>query len=285
MNEEKIDALVLLGDTPYIDTTDLDVQRKRYREFAAVPAFANLVAHTPVYSTWDDHDFGRNDTDGNLPGKENSRQAFCENRPNPSYGEHNQGIYTKFTVGPVEVFLLDTRWFARTEISKNNVPTLLGAQQWEWLERSLNESTAPFKILACGMIFNGSTRLGKTDHWGDYPTEYFRLLSILKRHVISGVTLVSGDIHWSRAIKHDTKSKIGYDLIEFITSPIHEKLIPAANASHDGDLFSVGEINSFLLLNASEKDGVQTLNMTITNASGESLYSQTVCSTEAVESN
>ena len=66
MNEEKIDALVLLGDTPYIDTTNLEVQQKRYQEFAAVPAFANLVAHTPVYSTWDDHDFGRNDTDGNL---------------------------------------------------------------------------------------------------------------------------------------------------------------------------------------------------------------------------
>ena len=66
----------LLGDTPYIDTTDLKVQRRRYREFSAeVPAFADLVAHTPVYGTWDDHDFGRNDTDGNLEGKANSRQS------------------------------------------------------------------------------------------------------------------------------------------------------------------------------------------------------------------
>ena len=272
MNEDGIDALVLLGDTPYIDTTDLAVQRKRYQEFAAVPAFANLVAHTPVYSTWDDHDFGRNNTDGNLEGKENSRQAFSENRPNPSFGENDQGIYTSFKQGPVEVFLLDARWFARTEISENNIPTLLGKQQWDWLERSLKASTAPFKILACGMIFNGATRPGKTDYWGNYPTEYYRLLSILKRHEISGVTLVSGDIHWSRVIQHDTKSKIGYDLIEFITSPIHEKLILVANAPHDGDLFSIGEVNSFLLLNATTNDEHQTLTMTITNASGEALY-------------
>ena len=275
MNEEKIDALVLLGDTPYIDTTDLAVQRKRYQEFSAVPAFANLVAHTPVYATWDDHDFGRNDTDGNLEGKENSRQAFSEYRPNPSVGENDQGIYTSFKQGPVEVFLLDARWFARTEISKNNIPTLLGDQQWKWLERSLNASTAPYKILACGMIFNGATRPGKTDHWGNYPTEYFRLLSIIKKHTVQGVVLVSGDIHWSRVIQHDTKKHIGYDLIECITSPIHEKLIPLANAKHEGDLFSVGEINSFLLVEATHNDEVKSLQMTITNAAGKNLFAYT----------
>ena len=275
MNESDIDALVLLGDTPYIDTTDLAVQRRRYKEFAAVPAFAKLVAHTPVYSTWDDHDFGRNDTDGNLEGKENSRQAFSEYRPNPTVGENNQGIYTKFKSGPVEVFLLDARWFARTEISKNGIPTLLGKQQWAWLEKSLKESTAPYKVLACGMIFNSATRPGKTDYWGDYPTEYFRLLSIIKKHTVQGVALVSGDIHWSRVIQHDTKKHIGYDLIEFITSPIHEKLIPLANATHEGDLFSVGEINSFLLVEATHNDEVNSLQMTITNAAGKNLFAYT----------
>ena len=276
MDESNIDALVLLGDTPYIDTTDLAIQRTRYQEFSAVPTFAKLVSHTPLYATWDDHDFGRNDTDGNLAGKENSRQAFSEYRPNPSVGENNQGIYTKFSIGPVEVFLLDARWFARTEVSDNKIPTLLGKQQWAWLEASLKQSTAPFKILACGMIFNGATRIGKTDHWGDYPTEYFRLLSIIKRNNIEGVTLVSGDIHWSRVIEHDTESKIGYDLVEFITSPIHERLIEAANAKHSGDLFSVGEINSFLLLEAIASDEQTTLTMTITNADGQKLFSKTM---------
>ena len=272
INNDAVDALVLLGDTPYIDTTDLEIQRRRYGEFAVVPAFAKLLAHTPLYCTWDDHDFGRNDTDGKLAGKENSRKAFSEYRPNPSVGENDNGIYTNFAQGPTEVFLLDARWFARTEISENNIPTLLGKQQWDWLERSLKASTSPYKILACGMIFNGATRPGKTDHWGNYPTEYVRLLSIIRRHAISGVVLVSGDIHWSRVIQHDTKSKIGYDLIEFITSPIHEKLIPAANAHHDGDLFSVGEVNSYLLLDASSEEGMKNLSMKLRNASGETLY-------------
>ncbi len=92
-------AVVLLGDTPYIDSTALDVQRTRYGEFAAVPDFADLLRNRPLYATWDDHDFGANDTDGRLPGKANARRAFIEYHANPSYGDGNQGIYTKFRRG------------------------------------------------------------------------------------------------------------------------------------------------------------------------------------------
>lgn len=272
IDKDNATAMVLLGDTPYIDTTDLTIQRERYQAFSAVPAFANLVSHTPLYCTWDDHDFGRNDTDGNLQGKENSRKAFSEYRPNPSIGEYGQGIYTSFRQGPVEVFLLDTRWFARTEKSKNDYPTLLGKQQWQWLERSLKASKAPYKVLACGMIFNTATRPGKTDYWGGYPTEYYRLLSVIKSTKATGVVLVSGDIHWSRVVRHDTSNAIGYDLHEFITSPIHERLIAAADAPHTGLVFSIGEPNSFLLLEGKSENEKQTLSMSLKNASGNILY-------------
>jgi len=92
-------AVVLLGDTPYIDSTELAVQRQRYGEFAAVEEFRQLVRNRSLYGTWDDHDFGRNDTDGNVPGKERSRQAFIEYRAKPSYGDGTTGIYTSFRRG------------------------------------------------------------------------------------------------------------------------------------------------------------------------------------------
>ena len=264
-------ALVLLGDTPYIDTTDLARQRSRYREFGRVPAFAELVGHTPLYSTWDDHDFGRNDTDGNLKGKENSRQAVMEHRPNPGFGEAGEGIFTSFRQGPVEVFLLDARWFARTE-GEGNDPTLLGRRQWAWLERSLAASTAPFRILACGMVFNGSVRPFKTDCWGAYPREYERLVDLIGRVGDEGVVLVSGDVHWSRVMRHDTGARLGHDLMEFVTSPIHEKLIAAANPPHRGLVFSVGEINSFLEIDAAVEDGTASMSLRIRNASGDDLH-------------
>ena len=266
IDADEATAIVLLGDTPYIDTTDLETQRARYRAFASVPAFASLVSHTPLYSTWDDHDFGKNDTDGNLPGKENSRQAFREYRPNPSFGENEQGIYTSFRQGPVEVFLLDARWFAGTEETR----TLLGAQQWAWLERSLRDATAPYKVLACGMVFNGSVRPGKTDCWGRYPNEYQKLLDTIIRAGATGVVLVSGDVHWSRVIRHDTKARIGYDLVEWTTSPVHERLIAIANMPHPGLRFSKGVPNTFLLIEGSGKQ----LTLSLRTADGETVYQQ-----------
>ena len=259
------DALVLLGDTPYIDTTELKTQRRRYREFAAFPPFAKLAAHIPVYATWDDHDFGRNDTDGRLEGKENSRRAFIEYRPNPTAGEDGKGIYTSFRQGPMEVFLLDTRWFARTEGEGLNW-TLLGKQQWAWLERSLKASDAPFKVLACGMVFNGSVRHGKHDCWGVYASEYVRLRTLIDG--IPGVVLVSGDVHWSRELEHnDTDDWL---LVEFVTSPVHEHLIAAANPDHPWVRWSRGEVNTFLVLDA----GPTTLRASFMNADGELLHSR-----------
>ena len=275
IDADEASALVLLGDTPYIDTTDLSRQRSRYREFARVPAFAELVAHTPLYSTWDDHDFGRNDTDGNLAGKENSRRAVMEHRPNPGCGEAGAGIYTSFRQGPVEVFLLDARWFARTE-GRDGDLTLLGRRQWAWLERSLAASTAPFRILACGMVFNGSVRPLKTDCWGAYPREYDRLIELIGRVGDEGVTLVSGDVHWSRVIRHDTAARLGHDLMEFVTSPIHEKLIAAANPPHPGLVFSAGEVNSFLVVDAEVGGDTASMTLRIRNAAGRDLHTTRV---------
>ena len=129
------EGLVLLGDTPYIDSVDLATARRKHREFLSIPELAAISRHMPVWGTWDDHDFGANDSDGRLKGKEHSRRAFVEYRANESYGDRDEGIYTKFRRGPVEVLLLDTRWFARTEPSPVDPqkPTLLGRRQWEWL--------------------------------------------------------------------------------------------------------------------------------------------------------
>jgi len=69
MAENDAEGLILLGDTPYIDSTSLEVQRARHREFLSIPELSEFGRSRPVWGTWDDHDFGRNDSDGNLPGK------------------------------------------------------------------------------------------------------------------------------------------------------------------------------------------------------------------------
>jgi alkaline phosphatase D len=286
-SDVKPDAVIMLGDTPYIDQTDLKTQRRRYREFAAVPAMGALLRSTPWYGTWDDHDFGRNDTDGRLAGKEKSRTAFIEYHANPSYGTGTEGVFTRFRRGGVEVFLLDTRYFAATESSPidSDRPTLLGSKQWHWLRESLKQSTAPFKVLACGMIWNGATRPNKQDHWMTYPHEREALFRFLGEAGISGVVLIGGDIHRSRVLRHKTEESVGYNLVEWITSPMHDGIIEKANAPHPSLLFDAGEPHSFLLLTADTTTEIPTLTGELQNATGETLYQVTLSADEMAGNN
>ena len=254
---EKPDAVVLLGDTPYIDKTELVHQRARYAAFASFEPMARVLRTTPWYATWDDHDFGRNDTDGRLAGQERSRQAFVEYHPPGPYGDGERGIYSSFRRGGVEVFLLDTRTFAATEPSPvmAHRASLLGAAQWRWLKERLATSTAPVKVLACGMIWNGSVRPGKLDHWGSYPHERDALFDFIGAQRIGGVVLVGGDIHRSRVIIHEARESAGYDLTELIVSPMHASVIEAANQPHPGLQKDMGEPQTFLTLDVEQLTG------------------------------
>jgi alkaline phosphatase D len=291
---EHPDALVLLGDTPYIDSTGLATQRERYLQFAQAPVFASLASKTPLYSVWDDHDFGANDTDGRLAGKTNSRRAFLESRPNPSYGEGAAGIYTSFRHGEVEVFLLDTRWFAATGQSKQDPTrqTLLGEAQWRWLEQGLSRSKAAFKIVACGMVWNGLVTPDKSDCWGRYPHEFERFVRLVGSTKSTGVVLVSGDVHRSRVVRHATAAMIGYDLTELVTSPLNGRVLAEFDVrekkadndgAKDGDrkdriaatvAFDRGEPMAFLLVDAeTPAPGQGTLTARFVNAAGERFHS------------
>jgi alkaline phosphatase D len=244
------EALVLLGDTPYIDSTDLEHQRRRYREFMEVDALATLLASTPTYNTWDDHDFGRNDTNGLLKGRENSRQAFIEYHAGPQFGLDGEGIFTSFRRGPVEVFLIDARWFAFRDdsVAAPGSKTLVGAAQWKWLTDGLEASEAPFKVLASGMIWNEATRPGKPDHWGSYAAERDALFRFIGDKQITGVVLVGGDIHRSRVVEHLTTESAGYPLTELISSPMANTIIETANAPHPGLKWDAGLMHTFLEL-------------------------------------
>ncbi len=270
-------AVVLLGDTPYIDSTDLAIQRRRYGEFAAVREFGDLLRSRPLYATWDDHDFGANDSDGRLAGKEDARRAFIEFHANPSYGDGREGVYTKFRMGGVEVFLLDTRYFARTGPSPiADGPTLLGVRQWAWLSEGLRESDAPFKLLASGLIWNGAVRPGKPDHWDSYPEEREAIFRFVGDERISGVVLVGGDVHRTRVLRYDTTDTVGYPLTELITSPMHDGVIQDANAPHPALVHDSGEPHAFLLATIDTTVDPPTLHASFQNAQGRELYALTL---------
>lgn len=256
-----VDGLVLLGDTPYLDTRDLNEARAKHRGFLEVPELAALGRHTPLWGTWDDHDFGGNDVDGRMEGKERTRQAFVEYRALDGFGEQGEGIYSSFRRGPIEVFLIDARWFARTaRIAEGDERwTLLGDRQWAWLERGLRASTATFKVLATGMIWDDKQN-SESDDWGAFPHERERLERFLGEAGISGVILMGGDIHVSRHLSYpSTAERVGYALDQLIVSPLHERTIPSLNVEHPDLVWSAVEPRVFLTLDADTTGDEATL--------------------------
>lgn len=245
-------ALVLLGDTPYIDLGTVAARRQRHREFFALPPIAAALRTIPTWTTWDDHDYAANDEFGAVKGSETARPVFVDWHAHAGYGDGQRGIYTRFRQGPIEVFLLDTRSFADGEPSllAPGQRTLLGKAQIEWLQRGLLASTAPFKVLACGMVWNAGVRPNKRDCWGNWQPERDALFRWLGAQGIDGVVLLSGDVHRSRVIVHPTRDLAGYDLPEFVTSPLAQNVIEANQVDVPGLVFDAGEPSSCLLLTA-----------------------------------
>ncbi len=273
MAAEKVDAVVLIGDTPYIDSTELAVQTRRHQEFAAVPEYQALLRSRPCWWTWDDHDFAGNDCSGLAVGKENSRLVFTRYRPQNGFGDGQEGIYTKFRYGPVEVFLLDARWFSMTAASYANPvkPTLLGEKQWQWLQAGLLASSAPFKLLACGMIWDDKENK-ELDDWGSYAHERKALEKFIGDNKIQGVMYVGGDIHASRVLKYPTQKTVGYDLVQFIASPIHGSTIASLNVYHPDLVRSAVEPHVFLVMEVDSTVTPPRLTAELVNKDGERVF-------------
>ena len=107
------DIMVWLGDNWYlpnqIDNADILWEGAGYARGQAV--MGPLLKAMPHYATWDDHDFGPNNSDKDFKFKKESREAFIDFWANPFYGDGKDGIYTKFSYGDVNFYLLDDRWW------------------------------------------------------------------------------------------------------------------------------------------------------------------------------
>ena len=249
MEQLKVDAVCLMGDTPYIDSSDLSVARKKHRQFLQMPDLVRLGKKTAVVGIWDDHDFGKNNGNGLnlLEGKIRTRKAFVDYRAHDRYGNGSEGVYHKLDLGSLEIFFLDPRYFSQTEPSPvdRSQPTCFGKQQWDWLLQGLKESKAKFKVLAMGAIWQDKKN-SETDDMFTYWYERDALLDFIKDQQIPGVTLLGGDIHVARHLKHP--DRVGYDLHDFIISPGHERTITGLDVYHPSLLWSLVEGRQFLTL-------------------------------------
>lgn len=222
-------AMLLGGDIAVQDRRDqIGMHRFDYLMRDLFPAWRQLSSQIPVYATWDDHDYMDDDLSGIPAGftaadRTAIRKVFSRSWANPGYGnaDKQEGIYFKTSIGPVDVIMLDNRFFRDKESG-----AFLGEEQMNWLEKQLLEATGEFIILSCGTMWSDYVSNGK-DSWGVWdPEGRERILQLIEKHRIPGVLLISGDRHGARGFTIPRES--GYQFYEFEPASLGGRNGPAA---------------------------------------------------------
>lgn len=230
------DLFVFLGDNIYGDTKDMQVLAEKYQQLAAKPSFQNLRQNVPIIATWDDHDYGWNDTGRHCPHKQASKDLFLDFFQEPADSDRRQreGIYTSYIYEKagkkLQIILLDGRTFRDDLLAydgslegqrqffygldyiphRSSDSTLLGEAQWAWLAEELKKE-ADVRIIGSGTQFGIS--YNGYEAWANFPHEQARMLDLIKESRAEGVLFISGDVHYAEIsrLKRDGLYPI-YDL-------------------------------------------------------------------------
>lgn len=280
---KQLDAFLFLGDNVYIDVPEEagPVHDYTYYRRQSRPEFRRLVAGTPIYSIWDDHDCAMDDVFfgpyvDRPAWKPSMWRLFRNNWNNPGYGNppDRPGCWFQFAVADVDIFMLDCRYYRENFLLER--PSMLGPVQKQWLFDALRGSRATFKVIVSSVPWALDAKPygsdgGPDDTWYGYQDERLEIFDFLTRNRIEGVLLLSADRH--RSDVRINRREGAYDLYEFESS----KLTNNGTHPHAGEtLFSYNDDCSFGLLSFDTTPGDAKARFSVVNIDGQELYALTV---------
>ena len=260
----KPELFIFLGDNIYGDSPDMNILQAKYEQLSQQPGFMKLKSVCPVVATWDDHDYGKDDSGAEFEMREESQQVFLDflgvAKDDPRRTQ--EGVYWSKVYGPegkrVQVILLDARYF-RSPLKKgfdgrepgdgyrgryapnaDDDATVLGEAQWKWLEEQLK---VPAEVRVIGSSYQVLSNQHGWEMWGNFPTERERLFKVLSDSKAGGIIMISGDRHLAEMaeLKADDKFGIGYPMYEVTSSSLNA---PSGNMTKAGVRFA-NEINPY----------------------------------------
>ena len=235
------DAMFLLGDNVYIDdpTHPLTHHYIYYRR-QSQPDWRSLVANTPTYAIYDDHDFGLNDC---VPGpfidkpawKRDVWEVFRNNWANPYYGgsDKQPGCWFDTYIGDVHFICLDCRYYR-----DRSGGTMIGPVQKKWLKQTLKNSKGTFKVLASSVPWSAGVKPRSKDTWDGFSAERNEIFGFIEANRIDGVVLMSADRH--RVDIRKTPRSKGYGFIEFMSSRLTNVHTHSLVENAEGSEFILG---------------------------------------------
>ena len=274
-------AILLLGDNVYIDDPEsVIMQQYTYHRRQSRPEWRKLTARSPVFTIWDDHDFGTDDSWGgadiDVPfwKKDWVFPIFRQNWANPGYagGNDQPGCWYSFHIGDVDFIMLDCRYY-RTSPKTKVGKSMLGNVQKKWLKEQLKSADGTFKVLCSSVPWDFRTKGDSKDTWNGYKDEHEEILSFIEKNEIEGVILMSADRHRSDCWKISRPN--GYDLYEFNSSRLTNQHVHPT-MEKQGAIFSYNKPQSFGLVTIDTTVADPTATYEVININGEKPHSLTV---------
>ena len=209
--------------------------------------YRRFAAQVPQLNQWDDHEVTNNWYPGEIlddPRYTEKRvdvlaaramRAYHEWVPTP---ESAGTVYRKLSYGPLlDIFVLDMRTFK--DVNDGNTYAdpdrgLLGAEQREWLINGLRRSRATWKIIAndlpLGIVVPDGATAQEGVAQGDpgrplgRELEFARVLQSAHRAGVTGIVLLTADVHYTAANHYDPARAAIQDFTpfwEFVSGPAH----------------------------------------------------------------
>lgn len=220
MAKEEANAMMWTGDNVYFAPFDLSSpynMNQRYKKHRQHQSLKDFLVKMPHYATWDDHDFGPNNSSRRFSGANAATDIFKAYWANPRYGGITEpGIFFSQRWQDVEFIVTDNRTYR----DPNNFPdpltrSFFGSTQMDWLKSKLVGSDATFKVVVIGSpVFNRYYKESFYQAKGEFNT----LMQFLEVNKIKGVVFLSGDRHHSELTKMEREGT--YPLYNYVNSPL-----------------------------------------------------------------
>lgn len=210
-----------LGDKHYrnIATNSQAEFRSAIEEIFAQSRQSALYRTFPWVDTWDDHDYGPNNSDGTSASHDAACATYRAMYPHYDLADATitAHIGHSFVVGRVRFIVTDQRSASSPRANTDNSSkTILGTAQKIWFKAEVSAATAAGQMIVwvCSRLFGGVATVG-ADHWGGFTTERTELCNYLKANALGRCVILSADMHAMRIGNHDFATGAGNPLPTF----------------------------------------------------------------------
>ena len=211
MLADKPDFFIQTGDTLYYDkpnpfAEDMPTARYKWNRIYSLPNLRAFHKEIPSYWMHDDHDLLVNDC---WPGQKSGDLTWDQGvKIWREQVPQSDKSYRSFRWGKhLQIWLPEGREYRSPNTMKDGPEkSILGKEQWAWLEKSMKESDATFKLYISATPVVGPDRKNKKDNHASkgFHHEGERLRKFLK--AIPGCFVINGDRHWQyHSIDPETK--------------------------------------------------------------------------------